>query len=1284
MYIVNRKVNFIINNVIKEFFGTWFYTQIEDKKRRTLMDFFRVMDIRQNSPNSRVDYKIGVDFLYGEDLNIVCKGGGMYAFWYDNKWNTNFNDLIRLIDSKILLKASEITTKQPNVIVQKELMSSHNSGIMERFIKYTKQTPQSDIQFNKKILFSDDIMKKEDYATTQLNYTPSPGETPAFDELTEVLYDEQELDKILWFMGALLTNNMKHIQKFLYLYGGKGTGKGTIIQIFKMLFADYSAPIDLANLTSDNAFATSEIQEVPLLIDDDTDLSNIKKDTNLLKLTAHEPIIINSKYKTTYVSRFEGLLITASNQRYKVRNIDSGITRRAVVVEPTNRTHTPKVYNNLMSRVKYELAMIAHKAIEHYEKMGAAYYEDYVDYDMIEATDHFYAFVRENALGLGDPCTLKRASELYKLYLEDMGWNTGGYKKKVRNELQRYYNYFYDAKKINDKSMKNVFEGMKWDIAFPDKTGFANIKEQVTEESMLKKLNIGPHPSAFNETAKDYPAQLAKEDGTPTKPWDYVTTTLNDIDTKALHYVRLPLQHIIIDFDKTKDGEKNLAMNLKAVEKFPETYLEISRSGGGVHLHYIYAGDVSKLDDRIDEDIEVKVYTGKSSLRRKLTMCNDIPIATISSGLPIKEEKLEVYKDIEVIKLNEQKMRAIIKGNLNKKYHTDTRSSVDFIIKIFEDAKREGVKYDLRDMRQDILNFAISSTNQSSYCVKAVSGITFNTLESEDATDLQQTKTIYDDEEIYFFDVEVFSNLFVLVYKKFGDPKMYSFINPTPEDVEIAVGKPLVGFNNRRYDNHIMYARLLGEDNMSLYRQSQRIINRKDGGSGMYGAAYELSYTDIYDYSSAANKMSLKKWEVKLGIKHDEFELPWDKPVPKEQWNRVVEYCENDVLATEAVFNATKSDYRARIILSSLSELSMNSTTNQHTTKIVFEGNRNTQNDLVYTDLSEMFPGYSYDFGVSSYKGEDPGEGGYVYAEPGVYIDVGLYDIGSMHPYSIIALNAFGKYTKNFKALVDARMAIKHKDYISVESMFDGKLKPYLGDENLAYDLANALKTAINSAYGLTKAGFDNPFKHNKNVDNIVAKRGALFMIDLKHAVQEQGYQVAHIKTDSIKIPNADDKIRDFIFEFGKKYDYIFEHEDTYEKLALVNKAAYVCKNVEGVWSGTGTQFKDSYVFKRLFTKEDIVKEDFFVAKEVKNAAIYLGDTFIGKFAELYASKTGEQAFRKTEDKEGYLAGTKGFRWELSAKYKGRTDVDLMYYEGLVDQVIEDIEKVGDKNDILE
>lgn len=1251
------------------------------------MDFYKIV-AKSFGSRAKQDYVIEPDFVY-ITKDLVCKGGSLYGYWYDGLWRTDLYDLIRIIDKEVTEYTEQFQQKHLDRDVTPKLMNSHGSSVMDKFHKYTKNMPDSDIEFNTRIIFAHETPVREDYSTTQLSYTPTPGPTPAFDEMFNLLYKPEELEKILWFIGASLTNSMAKIQKFLFLYGGKGSGKGTIIKVFKMLFEGYYSGIDLHKLTSGSEFATSGVKETQLLIDDDSDLYSIKDDTNLLKLTSHEPIMVNNKYQSTYSVTFKGLLVAASNQRFKVRNIDSGITRRAVVAEPTEQTHDYNTYMKLMDRIEFELPAIAQRAIDVFKERGPGYYQDYVPYDMMESTDLFYSFMRENAVALGDVCTLKSASELYRMYLQDFDYDTSGYKKKAKNELKRYYTSFVAQKRIDGEMVKNVYEGLKWKEIFPDMKDAPKVYRN-EERDLVKEFGLADISSIFDEVASTYPAQLATSEGKPKTKWDQVHTTLSDLDTSELHYVRVPENHIVIDFDlKNEDGEKDLNLNLEAASKFPETYTELSKSGKGVHLHYIYDGDVHKLDSIYAEDIEVKVYKGMASLRRQLTLCNDKPIAHISTGLPEKEEKLDMYKDIEVIHWNEAKMRAAVKGNLEKKYHDSTKPSVDFIVKIFEDAQKEGVKYDLRDMRQDILSFAASSNNQSKYCIGAVSKIKYSNIETEDSVEIQRRagQQFYKKEDLYFYDIEVFSNLFIVAFKRYGkDNPVTTWINPTREQITTLVDKPLVGFNNRRYDNHIIYAALLGEENISLYRQSQRIINDKNAASGMYSGAYELSYTDIYDYCNAGNKQSLKKWEVQLGIKHDEFELPWDKPVPEDMWERAAEYCGNDVLATEAVFDATQADYNARRILATLSGLSMNSTTNQHTNAIIFEGKpkAETMPELVYTNLSTEFPGYKYEWGKSEYRGEDPGEGGYVYAEPGVYEDVALLDVASMHPTSAIVLNMFGIYTKNFEALMDGRLACKHDDLELLKSMFDGKLASILNEEGITLkDISNGLKTAINSVYGLTSAKFENAFRHPDNIDNIVAKRGALFMIDLKHAVQEKGYTVAHIKTDSIKIPNADKEIIDFVFEFGKEYGYTFEHEDTYKKLALVNKSTYICQDQKDVWHATGTQFQDPYVFKTLFSKEPVDKTDFFTTKEVKNASVYLGEKFIGRLAEVYASQSGEELFRVTEEKKGYIAGTKGFKWKLSKDFTDRKDVDMNYYKDLVDGAIEAIRKVGDINIIL-
>ena len=96
-----------------------------------------------------------------------------------------------------------------------------------------------------------------------------------------------------------------------------------------------------------------------------------------------------------------------------------------------------------------------------------------------------------------------------------------------------------------------------------------------------------------------------------------IETTLKRNYTK-LHYVKVPKNHIVIDFDlKDETGEKSFELNLAEANKWPPTYCEVSKSGKGMHLHYIYSGDVKKLSPVYSKGIEVKVFKGNSSLRRK-------------------------------------------------------------------------------------------------------------------------------------------------------------------------------------------------------------------------------------------------------------------------------------------------------------------------------------------------------------------------------------------------------------------------------------------------------------------------------------------------------------------------------------------------------------------------------------------------------------------------------------------------------------------------------------------
>ena len=69
-------------------------------------------------------------------------------------------------------------------------------------------------------------------------------------------------------------------------------------------------------------------------------------------------------------------------------------------------------------------------------------------------------------------------------------------------------------------------------------------------------------------------------------------------------------------------------------------------------------------------------------------------------------------------------------------------------------------------------------------------------------------------------------------------------------------------------------------------------------------------------------------------------------------WIKVAEYCENDVIATETVFNDRKSDFIVRQILADIAGMTVNDTTNALTTRIIFGKERNPQHGFNYRNLA--------------------------------------------------------------------------------------------------------------------------------------------------------------------------------------------------------------------------------------------------------------------------------------------------------------------------------------------
>ena len=1349
--------------------------------------------------------EVSPKWIMKKSKDLMIRGRDFYAIWDDERklWSLEKEDVVRLVDLELTKYVDEHADRFETPPIVKYMWDS-DSGSVDRFNKYCqKQMWDSYHPLDETLVFANTELCRENYASKKLAYPLEEGSIAAYEEIVSTLYSEEERHKIEWAIGSIVSGDSKTNQKFMVLYGAAGTGKSTILNIVEQLFSGYTCAFEAKALgQANNAFALEPFKNNPLVaIQHDGNLSRIEDNTRLNSLISHESMTVNEKFKGIYETNFISFLFMGTNNPVKITDGKSGLLRRLIDVRPTGKTLNKADYDRLTKQIKFELGGIAYHCLQVYEE-NPGYYDSYMPKHMMAASNDFYNFVCDSysVFKKEDGTTLKAAWEMYKQYVEEAKVPTPFSKRRFKEELK---NYFWDYEEKEDgMGLTNYYKKFRTDIFEEELHARAN-----TAVPEVKLIEFKEQDSLLDKMLADCPAQYATSEDSekPISKWVKVKTKLSDIDTSKVHYVRPPVVHIVIDFDlKDADGNKSFELNLKEASKWPATYAEVSKGGNGIHLHYIYTGgDPAELSRVYSEDIEIKVFTGESSLRRRLTLCNDVPVANISSGLPLKgdNKKMITFDGIK----NEKMLRALLKRHINKEIMTYTKPSIDMINKVLDEAYESGFGYDVSDMRNAVYMLAASSSNQAETCLKIVADMKFK---SKDVTPPLADKDVTGD--LVFYDIEVFPNLFLVCYKIEGLGKpVVRLINPKPDQIEQLLKFKLVGFNNKSYDNHMIYGCLMGYNNQQLYNLSKRLINNDSQISkqAKFSEAFNLSYTDIYDFASAGNKKSLKKLEIeinrqsvkelrkkkfsddeialiKAGGHHQELGLPWDEPVPEELWHKVADYCINDVIATEAVFHYLKGDWVARQILADITGMTVNDSTNSLSQRIIFGHDKNPQSQFNYRNLAEpvgsdqyeeyrekfgndynfrvfdaeglpqyrdyipgevlpdgwsilpFFPGYEFKNGKSTYLGESIGEGGRVYAEPGFYGNIWDGDVTGQHPSTIIAEVLFGvKYTKAFKDIVDGRVSIKHESWELIDELFDGKLKPYIQqviDGKLtAKMLANALKTVVNAVYGQTKASYPCAFKDPRNKDNIVAKRGALFMTLLKREVQKRGYTVAHIKTDSIKIPDATPEIQKFVIDFGKEYGYSFETEAEFEKFCIVNDAVYIAKTKDGEWTATGTQFAVPYVFKTLFSHEPIIFDDLCDTFSATKGALYLdmnekltdvsayekeleraknkykqgklsdvmyesihndlnekikeGHDYkfvgrVGQFCPIKPGLGGGVMYRVDGDKYSAASGTKGYRWLESDMIRDVNEdaVDVSYFTDLVDKAMDTIGKYVD------
>lgn len=332
------------------------------------MDFYQIKE-REGGTQRRPTLEVYPDFKVVRSKDLMVRGRSFYAIWDELKglWSTDEYDVQRLVDSTI--RDHKVATEGHFEIVRKYLGNFTSNSWMQ-FRNYIGHVSDNWHPLDSKLTFRNTEVHKDDYVSKRLPYDLAPGDTSAWDEMMDVLYDPVERAKIEWAIGCIIAGDSVSIQKFLVLYGSGGTGKSTVLNIIQKMFDGYYAIFEAKALTSENnQFSTEAFKSNPLVaIQHDGDLSKIADNSKLNSIVAHEKILINEKHKPSYEAIINAFLFMGTNKPVKITDAQSGIIRRLIDVRPTGNRLSPKKYQALNAQIDFEIGAIAAKALATYRR----------------------------------------------------------------------------------------------------------------------------------------------------------------------------------------------------------------------------------------------------------------------------------------------------------------------------------------------------------------------------------------------------------------------------------------------------------------------------------------------------------------------------------------------------------------------------------------------------------------------------------------------------------------------------------------------------------------------------------------------------------------------------------------------------------------------------------------------------------------------------------------------------------------------------------------------------
>lgn len=407
---------------------------------------------------------------------------------------------------------------------------------------------------------------------------------------------------------------------------------------------------------------------------------------------------------------------------------------------------------------------------------------------------------------------------------------------------------------------------------------------------------------------------------------------------------------------------------------------------------------------------------------------------------------------------------------------------------------------------------------------------------------------------ILLYDIEIFKQDTLFVFRDYFTKDWFIINNDLNELRNFYLeyrDSMFIGYNNASYDNNVMRGYLQGKN---AYQMSKTVIQSDD--RGLVYKMFDSHKTPLFgmDLYQDNKGFSLKEHSAFLGIniKETEVDFDLDRPLTDDEKTKTIEYCKNDVLATEKRFEQNISMLLAKATIALMFDMDKTSllqTNANLTAKILGAKKQPVRDDLtdpllldkrLDVNTKAIVDAYlNHEFELNEkgklnvsvdYTTDDGyeliyGSGGVHGAVPS-YIHVGMFpmrDFGSLYPNTMVQFNLLSRNIPKDKIhrysdLLKQRMDAKYSGE---------KTAVIKGVEVPTWVMINGIKLPLNTKFGATGAEFNDLYDPRNQF--LVCVTGQLIMTNMYELIKGKAQFIQSNTDCHAYIPNSeeDDRVID-------------------------------------------------------------------------------------------------------------------------------------------------------------